>query len=225
MQSAATTVEQYLESLPAERRGVIEAVRAAILQNLDTDYEEGIQYGMISYHVPHRIFPAGYHCDPTKALPYAGLAAQKNHLSLHLMFVYGSDEQREWFCQAWEKTGKKLDMGKACIRFKTLDDVPLDVIGEAIRRVPAKGYIAHYEALLARPRPSAGSSGATPKTVKKKTAKKNAASAKTAPSVVARKTVTKKAVGKKPVVKTTVVKKSATKKRVAKKSVAKKRRH
>jgi hypothetical protein len=145
MQSKATTVQQYLASLPPARRAAIQAVREVILKNLDKDFEEGMLYGAIGYYVPHRLFPAGYHCDPSKPLCYAGLGWQKNYMSLGLMTVYGSPEQREWFCAAWARTGKRLDMGKACIRFRKIEDVPLDVIGEAIRRVPAKAYIAHYE--------------------------------------------------------------------------------
>lgn len=148
MQSKAKTVEQYLAQLPADRRAAIEAVRQVILKNLDTDYEEGMQYGMIGYFVPHHVYPAGYHCDSRQPLPFAGLASQKNHMSLYLMCEYGSTEQLQWFQQAWAKTGKKLDMGKACVRFKKLDDLALDVIGEAIKRVPAKKYIEYCEAAL-----------------------------------------------------------------------------
>jgi hypothetical protein len=107
-----------------------------------------MQYGMIGYYVPHKIFPPGYHCDPKQPLPFAGLASQKNHMAVYLMCVYGSKEQAEMFRKDWAKTGKKLDMGKSCIRFKKLEDLPLDVIGKAIARVPAKKYIAAYEAVL-----------------------------------------------------------------------------
>ena len=148
MQSKATTVEQYLAGLPEDRRKAIEAVRKVILANLDSDYEEGIQYGMIGYYVPHRVFPAGYHCDPKQPLPFAHLASQKNYMSLYLMCIYGESDHSKWFQDAWAKTGKKLDMGKACIRFKKVDDLALEVIGEAIRRVPAKKYIEHCVAAL-----------------------------------------------------------------------------
>jgi hypothetical protein len=142
VQSKATTVEQYLAGLPDDRRAAIAAVREVILKNLDKDYEEGIQYGMIGYYVPHRVFPAGYHCDPRQPLPFAALGSQKNYMSLHLMPVYASSaDYAVWFKKAWEDTGKKLDMGKACIRFKKLDDVPLAVVGEAFRRIPAKKWI------------------------------------------------------------------------------------
>ncbi len=146
--SKATTVKAYLASLPADRRGAIESVRKVILANLDKEYEEGMQYGMIGYYVPHSVFPAGYHCDPKQPLPFAGLASQKNYMSIYLMCTYGSTEHAAWFKEAWARTGKRLDMGKSCIRFKKLDDVALDVIGEAIARVPARAYIAHYESLM-----------------------------------------------------------------------------
>src|SRR5262245_46375556 len=139
MISKAKTVAEYLASLPPDRRTAIEAVRKVILKNLDKDYEEGMQYGMIGYYVPHRIFPQGYHCDPKQPLNFAGLASQKNHMALYLMCYYNNET---WLREAWAKTGKKLDMGKACIRFKKLDDLPLEVIGEAIHRIPAKKYIA-----------------------------------------------------------------------------------
>jgi hypothetical protein len=160
MQSKATTVEQYLAEQPEDRRKALEAVRQVILKNLDKDYEEGIQYGMIGYYVPHRVYPAGYHCDPKQPLPFANLASQKNYMSLYLMCVYGDSDLSRWFQQAWAKTGKKLDMGKACVRFKKLEDLALDVIGEAIRRVPAKTYIAHCEAAskTRTKRPSKGTS-------------------------------------------------------------------
>jgi hypothetical protein len=148
MQSKATTVREYLAELPEDRRAVIQAVRQVILKNLDKDYEEGMQYGMIGYYVPHRVYAAGYHCDPAIALPFAGLGSQKNHMGLGIMCHYGDGPERKWFRAAWAKTGKKLDMGKVCIRFRKLDDLPLEVIGEAIRRIPAKKYVEYYESTI-----------------------------------------------------------------------------
>jgi hypothetical protein len=142
------TVDAYLAALPADRRAALTTLRRVIQDNLDPAYTEGVQYGMIGWAVPHSLFPAGYHCDPKQPLPFAGMAAQKNHMSLYLMCLYNSGERDSWFRQAWAKTGKKLDMGKACVRFKSVDDLALDVIGEAIRRVPAKTYIADYLAAL-----------------------------------------------------------------------------
>ena len=152
MQSKAATVSDYLASLPDDRRKAIEAVRSVILANLDKDYEEGMQYGMIGYYVPHRIYPAGYHADPKQGLPFAALASQKNYMSVYLMGLYcgcieGVSDTNlvRWFREAWAKTGKKLNMGKACIRFKKADDLALDVLGEAIRRMPARKYVEVYE--------------------------------------------------------------------------------
>jgi hypothetical protein len=148
MQSKAKTVGEYLVSLPDDRRDAIEVVRAVILENLPKGYEEGMQYGMIGYYVPHSVYPAGYHCDPKQPLPFAGLASQKNHMSLYLMCVYGNPGHEAWFRTAWAKTGKRLDMGKSCVRFKEIDDVPLTVVGQAIRRVPTKKFIEHYESTI-----------------------------------------------------------------------------
>ena len=181
---SAATVDEYLAKLPDDRREALQAIRKVILENLDKDYEEGIQYGMIGYYVPHRVFPPGYHCDPKQPLNFAGLASQKNHMSIYLMCVYGSPVQEKLFREAWEKTGKKLDMGKACVRFKKLSDIPLEVIGEAIKRVPAAKYIEAYQGMLS-----------TTKSGKKTLEKDNAETPK--------KTATKKTAAKKTVKKTT----------------------
>ena len=163
MQSKAPTVEAYLSSLPAERRAAIDTVRKVILENLDAKYEEGMQYGVIGYYVPHRVYPTGYHSDPKQPLPFAALASQKNYMSLYLMSVYcgcvdgsAGGEHARWFREAWAKTGKKLDMGKACIRFKKVEDLPLEVIAEAVRRVPAGMYIEFCEAARAQTQKPAG---------------------------------------------------------------------
>jgi hypothetical protein len=155
MQSKATTVEEYLASLPPDRRATIEALRNVILKNLDAGYEEGMSYGMIGYYVPHRIYPPGYHANPSAPLPFAGIASQKNYISLYLMGLYcgcveGTQDTElvRWFKDAWANSGKKLNMGKSCIRFKKLEDVPLEVLGEAIRRVPAKTYVEVYKKAL-----------------------------------------------------------------------------
>ena len=141
MQSKATTVAQYLAGLPADRRATIEAVRAVILKNLDSEYEEGMQYGMIGYYVPHSVYPPGYHCDPKQPLPFAALASQKHYMSIYLMSVYGDPKAESAFRAAWAKTGKKLD------------ELALDLIGDIIRSMPARKRIALYEAMLNAPRP------------------------------------------------------------------------
>ncbi len=145
MQSKATTVQQYLDELPADRRAAISAVREVMLKNLPKGFQEGIQYGMIGYYVPHSVYPSGYHCNPEQPLPYASLASQKNYLSIYLMCIYADPAHRDWFVQAWQETGCKLDMGKSCVRFKQLEDIPLKVVGQAIKRVTVKKYIEWCE--------------------------------------------------------------------------------
>jgi hypothetical protein len=156
VQSRAETVDGYLVSLPDERRAIVAAVRDVVLSNLPEGYEEGIQYGMIGWYVPHVVYPAGYHADPSQPVPFAALASQKRYVSLYLMGLYcgcGEDVDGEtldarWFREAWLATGRKLDMGRSCVRFRRLEDVPLEVVAEAIRRVPVSTYLERYEEVL-----------------------------------------------------------------------------
>lgn len=180
MPSKAATVEEYLAELPDDRRPAIEALRKVIRKNLPKGYEEGMQYGMIGYYVPHRVYPAGYHCDPKQPVPFASIASQKNHIGIYLMCIYGDERHRAWFTKAWTATGRKLDMGKGCVRVKKLEDVPLEVLGEAIARVPVKEFIAHYETMvpasarrgkkMASKKTTVGRKGPTKKKVAKKKA-------------------------------------------------------
>ena len=176
MKSKATTVKEYLASVPEDRRKGIEVVHKVILKNLDKQYEESMLWGMIGYAVPHRVWPTGYHCDPSKPLMMAALSSQKNNLSVYLMSVYSDKAERAWFQKAWAKSGKKLNMGGSCIRFTKVDDAALDVIGEAIRRTPAKAYVENYVKTLAStgrgPNGKKIKPGAAAKKVAKKTAKK-----------------------------------------------------
>ncbi len=184
MQSRASSVDQYLAELPEDRCAAISAVRKVILANLPKGVTEGMGYGMIGYAIPHSVYPDGYHCDPKQPLPFASLASQKNYMTLYLMNLYtGQDE--EWLRGEWAKTGKKLDMGKCCVRFKKLEDLPLDVIGKAIARWSVEQHIANYEAARSAPR-SRPAKAAPKKAATKKAAPKKAA-AKTAKKV-ARKT-------------------------------------
>jgi hypothetical protein len=203
MKSSAATVKDYLASLPADRRAGVEAIRKVILKNLDKDYEECMLYGMIGYVVPHRVWPTGYHCDPKKPLMMGALSSQKNCLTVYLMSVYSDKAERAWFQSAWAKTGKKLNMGGCCIRFKKLEDAALDVIAEAIRRTPAKAYVDNYVKILA-------STGRGPDGRKLKDAKP-----------VVRKPAVKKPTSKKPVVKKPAVENTVTKKTASKKSAKK----
>lgn len=187
MQSKAATVAEYLAELPAERRAAIEAIRDTIRQNLDPRIVEVMQYGMIGYVVPHSVYPAGYHCDPKQPLPFACVAAQKNYISIYLMTVYAGGQELAWFERAWQAAGKKLDMGKCCVRFKRVEDAALDVIGEAIRRVSVERHIAAYENAIGAMRkrsvsqqPAAKKPAAKKPVAKKPVAKKPAAQKSTA---------------------------------------------
>lgn len=142
MQSKAATVEEYLASLPEERRRAMETVRAAILENLPEGYEESVQFGMIGYCIPLSRYPKTYNGQP---LGYAALASQKNYMSLYLMGIYGDEGHAHWFREEYQKRGKKLDMGKSCVRFKRLEDLPLDLVGQAVALLPVDRYIELYE--------------------------------------------------------------------------------
>jgi Domain of unknown function (DU1801) len=171
----ATTVEGYLADLPADRRAAIGAVRDAINARLPAGYVETIQYGMIAWIVPESVLPAAdvYNGQP---LCLASLGAQKSHMALYLNGVYGAPEERAWFEAAFKRTGKKLDMGKACVRFKTLDALPLDVIAEAMSRVSVDRYVAAYHAIRAamKSAPSGSTTTAAPSRITTKAAAKPA---------------------------------------------------
>jgi hypothetical protein len=153
MRSNAPTVQQYLKELNDDRRRAIEAVRKVVLANIDRKkVEEGMHYGMIGYYIPHRIYPKGYHCTPELPLPYICLGSQKNYLSLYMMGIYDGAGEAKAFRDAWIKSGKKLDMGKSCIRFKKAEDLALDVIADTIRKTPIDSYIARYEAVINEPK-------------------------------------------------------------------------
>jgi Domain of unknown function (DU1801) len=183
MQSKAATVAQYLAELPPDRRAAIEAVRKVFLANLDRGFEEHMSYGMIGYSVPHKLYPAGYHCDPKQPLPYAGLASQKGHMSLYLFGLYSEPEYSKWFETEWKKRGKKLDMGKCCVRFKKLEDLALDVVADAIRRVDVQKHIEFYE----RSRGEARATSATRSAARKAAKSAETAAAKKPAAVRARK--------------------------------------
>jgi hypothetical protein len=145
MQSKASTVKEYIDSLPEERKLAINSIRKEILKNLPKGFEETMQYGMISYVVPHKLYPSGYHCNPKEALPFISLASQKNYIALYHMMVYQGG-LHDWLVKAWVKaTDKKLDMGKSCIRFKKTEDIPLKLIGELCSKISVDKWIEVYE--------------------------------------------------------------------------------
>jgi len=149
MQSSARTVQEYLKELPADRRAAINAVRGAILAHLPEGYQECMSYGMIGYVVPHSIYPQGYQCNPKVPLPFVNLGSQKNHMALHLMCCYGDAKLKAWFEKAWKDAGKKFDMGGGCVRFRKLEDVPLEVIGQLVASLPVEVYIRRIEKVFA----------------------------------------------------------------------------
>ena len=140
--SKATTVEQYLDELPPERRQVVSTVRQMVLANLPTGYKETMNWGMISYEIPLERYPDTYNKQP---LGYVALAAQKHYYSLYLMGAYADGEQDSYLKDGFKKAGKKLDMGKSCVRFKKLEDIPLDVLGHVISSTTPDRYIKYYE--------------------------------------------------------------------------------
>ena len=147
---AASTVAQYLAALPADRRAALSAVRKAINENLPDGYEEGMQFGMIGLYVPLYMYQAGYGDNPKVPLPLIGLASQKSGMVLHFLCFYGHPTLSTWFTSEYKKSGKKLDMGKGCVRFKKLDDLALDVVGRTVARVPVEEHMANYRAARAQ---------------------------------------------------------------------------
>ena len=143
MQSDAATVEEYLASLPEDRRTALESVRAVILANLPAGIEESMNWGMIAYEVPLSTYPDTYNGQP---LAIAALASQKQHMSVYLSGIYGSETLRASFEDAYRATGKRFDVGKSCVRFRRLDDLPLDVIGDAIAACSMEQFIAMHDA-------------------------------------------------------------------------------
>jgi hypothetical protein len=141
--SKATTVDAYLEELPPERRAIVASMRDLVRRNLPEGYRETMNWGMISYELPLERYPETYNKQP---LAYAALAAQKNNYTLYLNCVYQSDERKKWLEREFKKAGKKLDMGKSCLHFKQLEDLPLDVVAQAIASAPPEKFIEQYEA-------------------------------------------------------------------------------
>ena len=150
--SRAATVEDYLDELPPDRRRVIEGVRDVILRHLPAGYREAMAFGMIGYGIPLEHYPDTYNGQP---LGYVALAAQKGAYSLYLNSAYQDSSELAWLEAAWRDAGKKLDMGKSCVRFKRLEDLPLDVVGRFVARTTPESFIAQYEQMRGAARPPA----------------------------------------------------------------------
>ena len=146
MTSEAKNPDEYISSLPEERKIYMEKLRNVILKNLPKGFEEGMNYGMMGYYVPHAIYPKGYHCKPSDPLPFMGFASQKNTINFYHMGIYANKDLYDWFVAEYPKySTRKLDMGKSCIRFKKFDEIPFDLIGELATKISVEDWIATYE--------------------------------------------------------------------------------
>ncbi len=149
MQYDATSPEDYISQVPEERQDTLKKLRKVIKDNLPKGFEEGIQYKMIGYYVPHSVYPDGYHCDPKTPLPFMSFASQKNSVNLYHMGIYAKKELLDWFIGEYPKHCKrKLDMGKSCIRFKKMDEIPFELIGELTKKMSSEEWIDIYESAL-----------------------------------------------------------------------------
>jgi hypothetical protein len=149
MQSKAATVDAYLAELPADRQQAMEKLRAVIKKNLPKGFQECMNYGMIGYVVPHSKYPAGYHCNPKDPLPFMNIASQKNFIAVYNMGVYTNPTILKWLTAAYAKTGAgKLDMGKSCMRFKKMENIPYTLIGELAAKITPDEWIATYEKVI-----------------------------------------------------------------------------
>ena len=146
MQSKASTVDQYVKELPADRKDAVNELRNAINKNLPKGFEEVMSYGMIGYVVPHKLYPPGYHCTPELPLPFAALASQKNSINFYHMGIYTDPAMLKWFTEEFKKVStKKLDMGKSCMRFKKPEDIPYKLIGQLMKKMTVKDWVSVYE--------------------------------------------------------------------------------
>ena len=146
MTSDAKTADQYIKELPPERQEPVSKLREVILKNLPKGFKESMGYGMITYVVPHEIYPPGYHCDPKQALPFVSIASQKNFIAFYHMGMYMIPELLQWFQAEYPKHNTaKLDMGKSCVRFKKPEHIPFKLIGELMKKVSVKEWIEVYE--------------------------------------------------------------------------------
>jgi len=151
MTSKATTPEQYIQELPEDRVEAITKLRQVINDNLPKGFKEEMSYGMIGYVVPHSIYPAGYHCTPELPLPFMSFASQKNSVNFYHMGIYANPDLLNWFTSEYPKYSKtKLDMGKSCVRFKKMDQIPFELIGELVQKMTVEDWINCYEANLKR---------------------------------------------------------------------------
>ena len=152
MTSKAATIEEYIASLPDDRKEVIAKLHRLITKNLPKGFAPTMGYGMMGYVVPHALYPAGYHCDPKQPLPFMGMASQKNFVSFYHMGLYADKELSDWFIGEYPKhSASKLDMGKSCIRFKKMNDIPYELIEKLVKKMTVNDWVTLYEANLKTP--------------------------------------------------------------------------
>ncbi len=151
MQIKADNLDQYVKLIPEERQEAFGKLRNIILDHLPQGFEECMNYGMIGYVVPHSIYPKGYHCDTKLPLPFINIASQKNFVGFYHMGLYADQELKDWFVEEYPKYSKlKLDMGKSCIRFKKIDQIPFELLGELVTKVSVQDWIDLYEGKIKR---------------------------------------------------------------------------
>ncbi|HEX7847286.1 MAG TPA: DUF1801 domain-containing protein [Chitinophagaceae bacterium] len=151
MTSKASTPDQYIKELPAERKEAMIKLRDTVRDNLPKGFKEMMGYGMMGWAVPHEVYPAGYHCNPKDPLPFAGMASQKNFIAFYHMGIYAMPELLKWFVSEYPKhSTARLDMGKSCIRFKKPEHIPYKLIGQLMKKVSVKDWIKTYETNLKR---------------------------------------------------------------------------
>lgn len=151
MQSKAQTVENYMNDLPEDRKAPMQRLRELFKANLPEGFVEQMSYGMIGYVVPHSIYPKGYHCSPELPLPFINVASQKNFIAVYHMGIYSDENLLNWFVEEYPKHSKaKLDMGKSCIRFKKMDQIPYELLGELLTKMTVNQWIERYDAILTK---------------------------------------------------------------------------
>ncbi|MCC6551116.1 MAG: DUF1801 domain-containing protein [Ignavibacteriaceae bacterium] len=146
MKAPGSTVKEILANIPEDRAEAFNKLHEVIVKNLPKGFEAGISYGGLGYVVPHSLYPDGYHCKPSEPLPFAGIASQKNSINFYHMGIYADPDLLKWFVDEYPKhTKQKLDMGKSCIRFKKVNDIPYKLIGELMKKMSVKDWVTMYE--------------------------------------------------------------------------------
>jgi hypothetical protein len=151
MQSKSQTVDNYMNELPEERKAPMQRLREVFNANLPEGFTEEMNYGMIGYVVPHSIYPKGYHCSPELPLPFVNIASQKNFIAVYHMGIYSDEKLLNWFVEEFPKhSTAKLDMGKSCIRFKKMDQIPFELLGELLTKMTVNQWIERYDSVYAK---------------------------------------------------------------------------